>query len=135
MEKVVNVLNDYAKEIRHDLLNAKQIKNKIDSMKKKAKSAYNCKIHLPCTLLSQKLRWVTGVGCSDQNKRGLRNKALLGRGSERARRRSDLRLPWSFPWPQQIYQILLHDGTSKRQVPHDGTCRSTPFRKKLTSDN
>ena len=92
VEKVVNVLNDYAKEIGHDLLNAKQIKNKIDGMKKKAKSAYNCKIHLPCTFLSQKLRWVTGVGCSDQNKRGLRNKALLGTGSERARRRSDFRL-------------------------------------------
>ena len=47
VEKVVNVLNDYAMEIGHDLLNAKQIKNKIDSMKKKAKSAYNCKIHIP----------------------------------------------------------------------------------------
>ena len=33
VEKVVNVLNDYAKEIGHDLPNAKQIKNEIDSMK------------------------------------------------------------------------------------------------------
>ena len=68
VDKVVNALNDYAKEIGHDL-NAQQIKNIIDSMKKKAESAYDCKIHLPCTFLSQKLRWVTGFKCSDQKKR------------------------------------------------------------------
>ena len=39
VDKVVTVLNDYSKEIGHGL-NAKQIKNKIDSMKKKAKSEY-----------------------------------------------------------------------------------------------